>query len=337
MCSISVIVPIYNVEDYLEDCLLSIMNQTFKDYEVIMIDDGSTDRSSQIAQRYGHEDRFTYVRQVNKGLGEARNTGIKKAKGKYILLVDSDDVLVFNCLKKLYALIEEFGTDIVGYSLIEAIDPVSYVFFDNSSVQTYYLSNREEIIEAYIDKKISTMAQLKFYNARVFQNASFSDIRLHEDVYFMPDLISNINTALITDGKFYIWRMRPNSLTSKPFSKDRYYSIVSGQRFLDYIKEEEPKYLADAEYMLAERKMEYLEGILKGHVYRLFRRDYLLIERQLKEYLKTVPKDSVIRKKEKFKKVEMASRGLLRFEAYRLYLLHIRLVNKIKRVLKLAT
>ncbi len=101
-CLISVIVPIYNADKYLEDCLASIKNQTFKDFECIMIDDGSKDNSADIAKRYAEEDeRFKYFYQENAGVSAARNYGLDVSKGKYVVFVDSDDMISFDCLKWL--------------------------------------------------------------------------------------------------------------------------------------------------------------------------------------------------------------------------------------------
>ena len=94
MSLISVIVPVYNVENYLERCLDSILGQTFRDLEVILVDDGSEDRSGEICRSYARKDaRIRYVRQENGGLGRARNRGIQMAEGEFILFVDSDDYI----------------------------------------------------------------------------------------------------------------------------------------------------------------------------------------------------------------------------------------------------
>ena len=91
---VSVIIPIYNVEEYLEECLMSVVHQTLDGIQAIMIDDGSLDRSSDIAKDFADRyDNFEYIRQVNGGLGNARNTGIQYAKGKYIIFLDSDDIV----------------------------------------------------------------------------------------------------------------------------------------------------------------------------------------------------------------------------------------------------
>ena len=102
---ISIIIPVYNVEKYLHECLDSIINQTFTDIEIICVDDGSTDKSSEILEEYEQKDkRFTVISQPNKGVSAARNRGMQQAKGKYIMFVDSDDWLAHNACEQAYKL-----------------------------------------------------------------------------------------------------------------------------------------------------------------------------------------------------------------------------------------
>src|SRR4051794_25232839 len=112
MPRISVVVPIYNVEPYLEECLDSIARQTYSDLEVVMVDDGSKDNSPEIAERWASKDRrFRLVTQPNGGLGSARNTGIKHAGGELLAFVDSDDYLAPNAYQLLVEALDETGSD----------------------------------------------------------------------------------------------------------------------------------------------------------------------------------------------------------------------------------
>ena len=112
MPTLSVVVPIYNVERYLTDCLESLAQQTFTDLEVILVDDGATDSSATIAAAFAErDDRFQLVRQPNGGLGNARNTGADRATGDYIAFVDSDDVVVRNAYELLVGSLEATGSD----------------------------------------------------------------------------------------------------------------------------------------------------------------------------------------------------------------------------------
>ena len=110
---ISVIIPVYNVEKYLGECLDSILAQTFQDFEIICVDDGSTDRSLDILQEYKRkDDRFVIFQQRHAGAGAARNHGLKLAEGKYIQFLDSDDYFEPTLLEELYTRAEKFGSDL---------------------------------------------------------------------------------------------------------------------------------------------------------------------------------------------------------------------------------
>ena len=111
---VSVIIPIYNVEEYLEECLQSVVDQTLDNLQVIMVDDGSLDGSTDIAKKFASQyNHFEYVRQVNGGLGNARNTGVKYAKGKYIVFLDSDDIVPDDAYEKMYLAAEKNHSEMV--------------------------------------------------------------------------------------------------------------------------------------------------------------------------------------------------------------------------------
>lgn len=117
---ISVIVPVYNVKSYLSACLDSILNQDFDSYEIVVVDDGSTDGSGELAEQYAsrHTDKIRVLHQENQGLGGARNTGIKDAKGEYVAFIDSDDWIKPNMLSTLWKEIQQTGADIAVCGLL---------------------------------------------------------------------------------------------------------------------------------------------------------------------------------------------------------------------------
>lgn len=115
---ISVIVPIYNVEKYLERCVNSLLNQTFSDFEVLLVNDASTDRSLEIARKFAGDGRVRVLDKPHSGLGNTRNYGVKHAKGDYLLFVDSDDWIDENMLKNLYAAAVEYRADLVLFNFV---------------------------------------------------------------------------------------------------------------------------------------------------------------------------------------------------------------------------
>ena len=134
MVKVSIGVPVYNVEAYLRECLDSIMNQTFKDFEVIMVDDGSTDNSFDICQEYVARDkRFKLIHQENKGNGGSRNTCLKYMNGEFITWIDSDDVIKPNYLEKLLQVQKETDAQIINCMFYYIKDGIEY-YFDNTSI-----------------------------------------------------------------------------------------------------------------------------------------------------------------------------------------------------------
>ncbi|MEG0679282.1 MAG: glycosyltransferase family 2 protein, partial [Carnobacterium sp.] len=113
---VSVIVPVYNVEEYIEECLESIVNQKYQSLEIIVVEDGSTDESPQRIQKYLNDDRILFIEQKNKGLSGARNTGMSKASGEYILFVDSDDYIDVHLLSDLVPLMQDNQLDLIRFN-----------------------------------------------------------------------------------------------------------------------------------------------------------------------------------------------------------------------------
>ena len=177
---ISVIVPVYNVEEYLEECLESIKHQTYTDIEVILVNDGSTDNSKEICEKYCRQDnRFKLINQENQGLSEARNVGIRESIGEYIYFVDSDDMIKTDILQTLLSFMKD-DVDIVGcnYStkkedLILQTSP-NIVFQGNSS---------EAILSCLNYGGVTFFAWDKLYRRRVVEQVPFLKGLIYEDFY----------------------------------------------------------------------------------------------------------------------------------------------------------
>ena len=160
---ISIIVPVYNVEKYLEKCVKTLMEQSYKNIEIILVDDGSTDSSGKLVDRLANNDaRITVVHKKNAGLGMARNTGLDYATGKYVAFIDSDDYTDVNMIQKLHNALEEYNSDTsyCGYTM--AYDSGEFV-----SVPAYY--NRQVFCdEEIIDNDDLEVIQNEFgsYNSK---------------------------------------------------------------------------------------------------------------------------------------------------------------------------
>ncbi|MDU3526247.1 glycosyltransferase family 2 protein [Clostridium sp.] len=216
----SIIVPVYNIQVYIEECLMSIRNQDIKDIEIICVNDCSTDNSLNILNKIIKiDDRIKIINhERNKGLSAARNTGIREAKGKYILFIDGDDILVENSLKRIYLQIKNKDLDILRCNFI--------YFYNNRNIYTenkrYDIDKRniingeELFVSLYKSKEYKPMAWMNIYRREFLlkNNLFFCDGILHEDVEFTPRAFARAKNTDIANINLIIYRIRDNSITS---------------------------------------------------------------------------------------------------------------------------
>ena len=228
---LSIIVPIYNVEQYLERCIESIINQTYKNLEIILVDDGSKDNSGTIADTYASKDnRIKVIHKENGGLSDARNHGLDQARGNYIIFIDSDDFIDSSMCEILFTTAEKYSSDIVScnYYIFRAenhisVHPMSIQedekVFSGIDILKYYLIKTEPFDLNIVCNKIfkadlfnSKDGQIRFPKGRV-QEDNFTTFRL----FAKSDVVTTINQPL------YYYLQRADSIManfSKKFVKD---------------------------------------------------------------------------------------------------------------------
>lgn len=199
MEKIVLIVPIYNVENYLRQCLDSIKKQTYKNFICIMINDGSTDTSKIIAEQYLQDSRFILINQENKGLSGARNTGIeyffkyidKEYICNYVTFIDSDDVVSLDYLEYLVSNIED-GVDIIEANIC-FFDENDIPYFSSTSNNTFVLETVEEKLMNHSKDNIRTSIFPKLINKKIINFEFFPEGKIFEDLAVMGTLINNSN------------------------------------------------------------------------------------------------------------------------------------------------
>ena len=183
---VSIIVPVYNTEKYLPICLDSLVNQTFKDIEVICIDDKSKDSSLKILQDYSKKDsRIKIIKnEVNKGLGETRNVGIRNSKGNYISFVDSDDYIDINFIKYFYETVKKYDADIVSTSNIMSINKDKIIPYKDNKV--YNLKNNVNRQEGISNLQIENLKYdtYEFINYMSWNKLWKKDFIIKNDLFF---------------------------------------------------------------------------------------------------------------------------------------------------------
>lgn len=241
MKKVSVIIPAYNVEDYLEECLDSIVNQSLKDIEIICINDGSTDSSLEIFNRYASiYDNIKVFSQENKGLGATRNRGIDLAEGEYIYFMDSDDILELNALEELYRLSKEKETDFIMFKLINFDDETKEKsrkkYYDMKKLKNMVgdnVFNYKDLGEYVFYLAVS--APGKFFKSSFIENLRFPENILFEDKVFFVKSIFNAERVYFYDKYLYNRRIRKDSIMTGA-SKDHVDLIEIENQIFDYIK-----------------------------------------------------------------------------------------------------
>ena len=222
---ISVIVPIYNVEKYLKDCLDSVCNQTFEDIEIICINDGSTDDSSNILNSYVKKDnRIKVINQSNKGLSAARNAGLNIAKGKYIYFCDSDDFMDLNSLNELYDLMENNSYDLIIFkaqSFADETHELTKIKYHEMPELTKLFGNKTFNPSDLYDKflKLDATVYTKFFKRKLIGNIHFKEGLIFEDNLFLIEYLFNCHEIYFYDKYLYHRCFRQTSILNSNFEK----------------------------------------------------------------------------------------------------------------------
>jgi glycosyltransferase involved in cell wall biosynthesis len=216
---ISVIVPVYNVELYLHECIQSIVTQTFRDIEIILIDDGSTDSSGMLCDKWAEKDkRIKVIHKPNGGLSSARNAGIDIAVGKYMIFVDSDDYwLGTDSLAHLYDTAEKFGADVVRGEYIAVNNKGERIKTINKNKSEY--SNKPLDSTTFYTKAIAgeNFSVLFFFKKDTISTLRFDEERkFQEDIDFNIKYFSTPRKCVYVDNRFYAYRKREASIITTP-------------------------------------------------------------------------------------------------------------------------
>ena len=232
---ISIIVPVYNVESYLKECLESIRQQTFTDFEVILVNDGSTDSSKEICERFCQQDsRFKLVTQANQGVSIARNRGVRESIGEYIMFVDSDDIIKANILDVLLSYMKE-DVDLVECNLVRNQEelhknkPIRVIFEGNSTAA---------IIKCIALKEVNYSPCAKLYRREIIEKVPFLEGVIYEDVYTGISFLKNIRKMLVVDLTGYYYRFSSNSIMTTSFNEKNLDIFKVGNQLIESFQDD---------------------------------------------------------------------------------------------------
>lgn len=217
---ISIIVPVYNVEQYVGRCLDSIKAQGYSNLEIIVVNDGSTDGSPQLVYEYALTDRrFKIIDQNNMGLSGARNTGLNHCTGEYVFFVDSDDYLTSDCIESLYDLLYTYQADVVvGDHVVTHGEPLKNVYERN---QVERMDGHEAIRRIFSKQTVKMVtAWGKLYRKELFDGIRFPQGLLHEDEGTTYKIYYKSRNVIVSDQPCYAYFSNPNSITTKPTKRN---------------------------------------------------------------------------------------------------------------------
>ena len=244
---ISIVVPVYKVEKYIERCLKSILNQTFKEFELILVDDGSPDNCGKICDKYAEKDsRIKVIHKHNEGLSSVRNAGIEASIAKYIAFVDSDDYIDKNMYEILYNNIIKYDSDI-------SICNFKYIYNNDAKIKEnnnkeyedlLVLNNIEGLGSLYENNSLQfVVAWNKLYKKDLFSNLRYKHGKIHEDEFIIHKLLYRSNRIVYTSLELYYYLQRQGSIIQSKFSLKNLDIVYAFKERMEFFRSKKLKYL----------------------------------------------------------------------------------------------
>ena len=297
MPKLSVIVPVYKVEQYIHKCVDSILNQTFKDFELILVDDGSPDNCGKICDEYAQKDeRVRVIHKENGGLSDARNAGVDVAQGKIIGFVDSDDYLDKDMYAQMITYLEANDCDVVCCDTY-------IVRGDKKRFKPRYKENKifnnEQAINEILNGNLDNAAWNKIYKRIVIQNIRYPKGRIYEDVATTYKFIFNADKVGYMSKPFYNYIKRKGSIVASGFnSKSRYYCFLGYRERLNFAKENNLTCIYECELLTLETALAVLTAFYANDE-NVYSERFVDVRSFIGEYL-DIKYISKMRKKHKF-------------------------------------
>lgn len=239
---ISIIIPVYNVEKYLRECLESISNQTYKNLEIILIEDGTKDNSGIICDEYAKKDsRIKVIHQKNMGLSGARNTGLKNSTGDFITFVDSDDFIDNKMLEIMLLALKENDADIVEGGTIFCDENGKYIK-ENTLNKIKIYENEYQIEKLLMNKDITTTSWGKLYKKELLKNFEFPLGKYHEDTFTTYKFLHLSKKTIVLNQSFYHYRQVNGSIMNSNFNLKHLDSVEATIERSKFIEKYYPQY-----------------------------------------------------------------------------------------------
>ncbi len=299
---ISVIIPVYNVSDYLDRCLKSVVEQTYINLEIILVDDGSTDGGSEKCDCWaGIDSRIKVIHKSNGGLSDARNCGLNICNGEYVAFIDSDDCVLIRYVENLYKAIEKSGCNlsISSYSIFFNEQDLGSMqnetnAVDDKEIET--VSSSECLKRMLYTRGTDVNAWGKLYKKSLFDGIRFPVGKLYEDIPVSYKIVDKCKNVAVIPNKDYLYFQRPDSIQNSKFKVAKLDAVEHMRELLYFVKERYPEVLkaANCRYF----------SVLCNVLFQINDKNYDSIKKELwyevKKYRKGILYDSEARKKAKY-------------------------------------
>jgi len=286
---ISVIIPVYNVEKYLKRCVDSVINQTYTNLEIILVDDGSPDECGKICDEYAAIDnRIKVIHKENGGLSSARNAGIDIATGIYFSFIDSDDFVSENFIEKLYFLIKQYNADISQCDFARTLGEIPEIDTEDIVINEY--DNISMIKNLYNEHYVPTVVVVtKLYHSSLFEAIRYPEGRLHEDEATTPLLLYRSSKCVLSTEKLYYYYFNENSIMNSEFSMKKLDILYALKSRIDFYIEHGLREYALRDLSILEVCCRKFYGLSKREVYKVIK-EQNVYNFKLALKLKTSPK-----------------------------------------------
>ena len=240
---ISVIIPIYNVEQYLDRCIDSVKKQTYTNLEIILVDDGSPDNCGKMCDEYAEDDkRIKVIHKENGGLSDARNAGIEIATGEYITFIDSDDYVSLDYVEYMYKLLKDAGAKLSICGVMDVWKNTNIENEDSKKITEYKLSPKEAFENLLFDKGIEICAYAKLYHKSLWEKERFPKGKVYEDTAIMYKIFDQAEIICFGSKKCYYYIARVGSISKqKGYNKNEEDYINHTTQMLEYIEKKYPE------------------------------------------------------------------------------------------------
>ena len=279
---ISIIVPVYKVEKYLEKCVKSILKQTYTNLEIILVDDGSPDKCGQLCDELAKtDDRIIVFHKENGGLSDARNYGVERANGEYIGFVDSDDYIHECMYEELYKAIKRSGTSIAECGVTRVYKNTLRPHYEG---EDYFLVlDREGYLREYLEnKRLYGSAWCKLIHKDLAKKIKFPTGKIYEDAFYTLELLKTVDRYTLISGNYYYYYIRENSITTRPFSSKDMDYIEIMNKIQDYTLSNFPIFKEQLSIRLSFAYISIFNQLLEVNDYKT-KKEYKILKDKLKD------------------------------------------------------